>query len=210
MQSIRAFFQRLPFNGDRIAEGDRCVLIGTGMPYLAVRNHLAPDLPSIGERAMVVKGYVSDANSLHHLRMLARSRQIKHQGFSGSGLRLAKTGQQQDTGQYGKHTKTMHTWSFFAANGATGNSEVLEMEWDRARVERSCPRRTREFEVSNVSQFRRRAPRFTPMIRRSLYRGLGNAVLPMWPIPFLSAVRRTTFAWTAKNFPVFPELLSTP
>jgi hypothetical protein len=83
---------------------------------------------------MVVNRYVSDANPLHHLRMLARSRQIKHQGLSGSGLRLAETRQQQDTGQHGKHTKTMHTWLLFAAHGAADNSEVLEMEWDRARV----------------------------------------------------------------------------
>jgi hypothetical protein len=28
----------------------------------------------------------------------------------------------------------MHTWLLFAAHGAADNSEVLEMEWDRARV----------------------------------------------------------------------------
>ena len=78
MQPIGALIEGLPFNRDRIGEGDDCVLVRPRAPDLSIRYKFGPDLASIGQRAMIVNRDVGDANTLRHEGMLARPRQVKH------------------------------------------------------------------------------------------------------------------------------------
>src|SRR5579871_1392288 len=110
MQSVRSLIERLPFDRHGIAERNGGVFVRSRAPYLAVRNDFAPYLAAIGKRPVIVHGDVGDADALHHPRMLALPRQVKHQRFASSnGLRIGgETSTQQNTGQQNKQTIFVH------------------------------------------------------------------------------------------------------
>src|SRR6476469_10990693 len=95
MQTINSLGQRLAFHAHGIGEFDRCVFIRAGAPNLAVRHQAAPDFPAFHERAMVVDGDVSNADSLNDLCMLAVTRDIKYRG-----LRMAQSSGENNCGEY--------------------------------------------------------------------------------------------------------------
>ena len=79
MQSVGSAVERLAFDGDRIAEGDRRVLVGAGAPDLAVGNEGSPDLAIIRQRPVISDGDVRDPDALRDLCALARKRQIENE-----------------------------------------------------------------------------------------------------------------------------------
>jgi hypothetical protein len=85
VQAINSPGQLLAFHCHRIGEFDRRVFIGARAPHLTVGHKAAPDFSALYQRAMVIDGDVSNADSLDDLCMLAVTRQIKH-----SGLRMAQ------------------------------------------------------------------------------------------------------------------------
>src|ERR1700746_3626272 len=78
MQTVNALGQRLAFHIHRIGEFDGRVFICAGTPDLAVRHKTAPDFSAFDQRAVVINGDISDADSLDDLGMLAVTRQVKH------------------------------------------------------------------------------------------------------------------------------------
>src|SRR5579864_6041684 len=104
MQTVNALRQRLTFHAYGIGEFDRRVFICAGTPDLAVRHKSAPDLSAFYQRAMVIDGDVSNADSLNDLGMLAVTRQIKH-----GGLRMAQSCGQNNGEEYrGKREVPVH------------------------------------------------------------------------------------------------------
>src|SRR5450631_272155 len=124
VQSIGSLVERLAFNGDRIAERDRRILIRARAPYLSIGNKLAPDLAVVGPRPVIVHGDVGDADALHHLGMLALPGQIEHQRFASGGLSMTKTRYQQNTGEQNKQTNFVHGEAPFSAADRAANSNT--------------------------------------------------------------------------------------
>jgi hypothetical protein len=54
VEAIGSLVERLAFDRDGIGEGDDRVLVGSGAPDLTIRNNFAPDLASVGQRAVIV------------------------------------------------------------------------------------------------------------------------------------------------------------
>ena len=74
VQSVGSFVERLALNGHGIGKRDRRILVGSCAPYFSIRHQLAPNLPAVSQRAVIVNGDIGDANALRDLRMLALQR----------------------------------------------------------------------------------------------------------------------------------------
>src|SRR5258708_34730595 len=79
MQAVGSLVERLAFDLDRVAEGDRRVFICSGAPHLAVGNEVTPNLAIIYQRTVIADGDVGDANRLRNLRSLALQGQIEYE-----------------------------------------------------------------------------------------------------------------------------------
>src|SRR5207245_9133458 len=79
VQSICSLVERLAFDHDRIAEGDRSVLIRARTPDLAVRNQTVPNLAILYHRPVIVDGDIGNPNFLRNLCPLALVRQIEYE-----------------------------------------------------------------------------------------------------------------------------------
>src|SRR5207248_8952786 len=108
VQTVRAFVERLPFDGDRISKRNGGVFVSSGTPHLPVRGDLAPKLSTTGQRPVIVNGDVCDSDTLRDLSVLALAGQVEHQSFARGGLSMAHATNRQEKRQQSEHTDSMH------------------------------------------------------------------------------------------------------